>query len=173
MSILDKNIEERIDNTLILTKQIEVMECLRGCISHGSFAVLAKERRLIRRADKISYDLMDGPGSIPAYQVDYAVYYIGKVPFTYIDLVFDEKTYKWVITPRDLEKPVYMIFNENTLDIDGKIPSILTFVPGTKIFIDFKDRGVEVFKNEPERYEIVNPYSNEKYWIPIQYIDLV
>lgn len=164
MSILDKNIEERIDNTLILTKQIEVMECLQGCIPHGSFAVLAKDQRFIRRADK-PYDLMKGADSIRAYQVDYAVYYVDDVPFTYIDLVFDEKTYKWVITPRDLEKPVYMIFGEKELD-DGKIPSILTFVPGTKLFIAFKDHGVDVFKNEPERYEIINPYSNEKYWIP-------
>ena len=166
MSLLDKNIEERIDNTLILTKQIEVMECLRGCISHGSFAVLAKERILIGRADK-PYDIMKGPDSIMAYQVDYAVYYVDDVPFTYIDLVFDKKTYKWVITPRDLEKPVYMIFNATTLDSDGKIPSILTFAPGTKLFIAFKsDRAVNVFKNEPERYEIVSPYSDEKYWIP-------
>lgn len=164
MSILDKNIEERIDDTLILTKQIEVMECLRGCIPHGSFAVLAKEQRFIRRADK-SYDIMKGPESIRAYQVDYAAYYTDNVPFTYIDLVFDEKTYKWVITPRDLEKPVYMIFSEKELD-DGKIPAVLTFAPGTKIFIAFKGEGVDVFKNEPERYEIVNPYSNEKYWIP-------
>ena len=166
MSILDKNIEERIDNTLILTKQIEVMECLRGCIPHGSFAVLAKEQRFITRADK-PYDLIKGPESIRAYQVDYAVYYVDDVPFTYIDLIFDEKTYKWVITPRDLEKPIYMIFDENTLDSDGKIPNILTFAPGTKLFIAFKsDRAVNVFKNEPERYEIVNPYSDEKYWIP-------
>ena len=165
MSILDKNIEERIDNTLILTKQIEVMQCLRGCIPHGSFAVLAKERRLIGRADK-PYDLMKGPDSIRAYQVDYAVYYVDNVPFTYIDLVFDEKTYKWVITPRDLEKPVYMIFNENTLDSDGKLPAVLTFAPGTKIFIAFSEKGINVFKNEPERYEIVNPYSDEKYWTP-------
>ena len=168
MSILDKNIEERIDNTLILTKQIEVMECLRGCIPHGSFAVLAKEQRFIGRADKpYDHDLIKGPESIRAYQVDYAVYYVDDVPFAYIDLVFDEKTYKWVITPRDLEKPVYMIFNATALDSDGKIPSILTFAPGTKLFIAFKsDRAVNVFKNEPERYEIVNPYSDEKYWIP-------
>lgn len=166
MSILDKNIEEQIDNTLILTKQIEVMECLRGCIPHGSFAVLAKEQRFITRADK-PYDLIKGPESIRAYQVDYAVYYVDDVPFTYIDLVFDEKTYKWVITPRDLEKPVYMIFNAAALDSDGKIPSILTFAPGTKLFIAFKsDHAVNVFKNEPERYEIVNPYNDEKYWIP-------
>lgn len=140
------------------------MECLQGCIPHDSFAVLAKDQRFIRRADK-PYDLMKGADSIRAYQVDYAVYYVDDVPFTYIDLVFDEKTYKWVITPRDLEKPVYMIFGEKELD-DGKIPSILTFVPGTKLFIAFKDHGVDVFKNEPERYEIINPYSNEKYWIP-------
>lgn len=165
MSILDKNIEERIDNTLILTKQIEVMNCLRGCIPHGSFAVLAKEQRFIRRADK-PYDIIKGPDSIRAYQVDYAVYYVDNVPFTYIDLVFDEKTYKWVITPRDLEKPVYMIFNENTLDSDGKLPAVLTFAPGTKIFIAFSEKGINVFKNEPERYEIVNPYSDEKYWTP-------
>lgn len=166
MSILDKNIEEQIDNTLILTKQIEVMQCLRGCIPHGSFAVLTKENRYIARSDK---PLNSSPrnAQILAYQVDYAVYYIDGVPFTYIDLVFDEKTYNWVVTPRDLEKPVYMIFDEKTLDDDGKIPSVLTFVPGTKLFIAFKsDRAVEVFKNEPERYEIVNPYSNEKYWIP-------
>lgn len=168
MSILDKNIEERIDNTLILTKQIEVMECLRGCIPHGSFAVLAKEQIFIGRADKPydSYDPIKGPESIRAYQVDYAVYYVDDVPFTYIDLVFDEKTYKWVITPRDLEKPVYMIFNENTLDSDGKLPAVLTFAPGTKIFIAFREKGIDVFKNEPERYEIVNPYSDEKYWTP-------
>ena len=169
MSILDKNIEERIDNTLILTKQIEVMECLRGCIPHGSFAVLAKEQRFIVRADK-PYDPMNEPRyprSIRAYQVDYAVYYVDNVPFSYIDLVFDEKTCKWVITPRDLKKPIYMIFDENMLDSDGKLPAILTFASGTKLFIAFKsDRVVEVFKNEPERYEIVNPYSNEKYWIP-------
>lgn len=166
MSLLDKNIEGRIDNTLILTKQIEVMDCLRGCIPHGSFAVLAKEQRFIRRADK-PYDLMKGPDSIRAYQVDYAVYYVDNVPFTYIDLVFDENTCKWVITPRDLEKPIYMIFDENTLDSDGKLPAVLTFTPGTKLFIAFKsDRTVGIFKNEPERYEIVNPYSNEKYWIP-------
>jgi hypothetical protein len=60
-----------------------------------------------------------------------------------------------------------MIFDENTLDSDGKLPAVLTFTPGTKLFIAFKsDRTVEAFKNEPERYEIVNPYSNEKYWIP-------
>lgn len=165
MSILDKNIEERIDNTLILTKQIEVMNCLRECIPHGLFAVLSKERIFIRRADK-PYDLMKGPNSIMAYQVDYAVYYVDNVPFTYIDLVFDEKTYKWVITPRDLEKPVYMIFDENTLDSDGKLPAVLTFAPGTKIFIAFREKGIDVFKNEPERYEIVNPYSDEKYWTP-------
>lgn len=165
MSLLDNNITEQIDNTLILTQQIEVMQCLQKCIPHGSFAVLAKKRRFVRRADK-PYDLMKGPESIRAYQVDYAVYYVDGTPFTYIDLVFDEKTYKWVITPRDLEKPIYMIFDENALDSDGKIPSVLTFVPGTKLFIAFKGRGVEVFKNEPERYEIVNPYSNEKYWIP-------
>ena len=166
MSILDKNIEKRIDNTLILTKQIEVMECLQKCIPHGSFAVLAKEQRFIKRADK-PYNLIKDPKSIRAYQVDYAVYYVDDVPFSYIDLVFDEKTYKWVITPRDLEKPVYMIFDKNTLDSDGKLPTVLTFASGTKLFIAFKsDRAVEVFKNEPERYEIVNPYSNEKYWIP-------
>lgn len=166
MSLLDKNIEGRIDNTLILTQQIEVMECLQGCIPHGSFAVLAKEQRFIRRADK-PYDLMKGPDLIRAYQVDYAVYYVDNVPFTYIDLVFDEKICKWVITPRDLEKPIYMIFDKNTLDSDGKLPAVLTFAPGTKLFIAFKsDRTVEAFKNEPERYEIVNPYSNEKYWIP-------
>lgn len=165
MSILDKNIEERIDNTLILTKQIEVTNCLRGCISHGSFAVMAKERRFIGRADK-PYDMLKGRESIRAYHVDYAVYYIDNVPFTYIDLIFDEKTYKWVIAPRDLEKPIYMIFDENTLDSDGKIPSILTFAPGTKLFIAFKGKGIDVFKNEPERYEIVNPYSDEKYWVP-------
>ena len=166
MSLLDKNIEGRIDNTLILTKQIEVMECLRGCIPHGSFAVLAKESRFIRRADK-PHDLMKGPDSIRAYQVDYAVYYVDNVPFTYIDLVFDKKMCKWVITPRDLEKPIYMIFDENTLDSDGKLPAILTFASSTKLFIALKsDRAVEAFKNEPERYKIVNPYSNEKYWIP-------
>lgn len=165
MSILDKNIEERIDNTLILTKQIEVMECLRGCIPHGSFAVLAKEQRFITRADK-PYDIIKGPESIRAYQVDYAVYYVDDVPFTYIDLIFDEKTYKWVITPRDLEKPIYMIFDKNTLDRDGKLPAVLTFTPGTKLFIAFREKGINVFKNEPERYEIVNPYSDEKYWIP-------
>lgn len=165
MSILDKNIEERIDNTLILTKQIEVMECLRGCIPHGSFAVLAKERRFITRSDE-PYDIMKGPESIRAYQVDYAVYYVDNVPFTYIDLVFDEKTYKWVITPRDLGKPIYMIFDTTTLDSDGKLPDVLTFAPGTKIFIAFRGKGIDVFKNEPERYEIVNPYSDEKYWTP-------
>ena len=142
------------------------MECLRGCIPHGSFAVLAKEQRFIGRADK-PYDLIKGPESIRAYQVDYAVYYVDDVPFTYIDLVFDEKTYKWVITPRDLEKPIYMIFDENTLDSDGKIPNILTFALGTKLFIAFRGKGIDVFKNEPERYEIVNPYSDEKYWIPL------
>lgn len=166
MGILDKNIEERIDNTLILTKQIEVMDCLRECISHGSFAVLAREQRFITRSDK-PYDPMKYSESIRAYQVNYAVYYVDNVPFTYIDLVFDEEICKWVITPRDLEKPVYMIFDKNTLDDDGKIPSILTFAHGTKLFIAFRsDSAVEVFKNEPERYEIVNPYSNEKYWIP-------
>ena len=166
MSILDKNIEERIDNTLSLTKQIEVMQCLQKCIPPGSFAVLAKEQRFIVRADK-PYDPTNKPGSIRAYQVDYAVYYIDNIPFAYIDLIFDEKTYKWVITPRDLEKPIYMIFDENTLDSDGKLPAVLTFASGTKIFIAFRsDHIVEIFKNEPERYEIVNPYSNEKYWIP-------
>lgn len=166
MGILDKNIEERIDNTLILTKRIEVMDCLRECISHGLFAVLAREQRFITRSDK-PYDPMKYSESIRAYQVDYAAYYIDNVPFTYIDLVFDEKICKWVITPRDLEKPVYMIFDKNTLDGDGKLPTVLTFASGTKLFIAFKsDRAVEVFKNEPERYEIVNPYSNEKYWIP-------
>lgn len=165
MSILDKNIEERIDNTLILAKQIEVMECLQGCIPHGSFAVLAKENRYIRRSDK-PLNLLPRNAQILAYQVDYPVYYVDDTPFSYIDLVFDEKTYKWVLTPRDLEKPVYMIFDEKTLDSDGKIPNILTFVPGTKLYIDFKGRGVVVFKNEPERYKIVNPFSSEKYWIP-------
>ena len=170
MSILDKNIEERIDNTLILTKQNEVMRCLRKCIPHRSFAVLAKEQKFIRRADK-PYDLMKGPTeSIWADQVDYDVYYVDNIPFSHIDLVFDEKTYKWVIIPRDLEKPIYMIFDENTLDRDGKLPVVLTFAPGTKIFIAFRsDYTVAVFKNEPERYEIFeifNPYSNEKYWIP-------
>ena len=166
MSILDKNIEERIDNTLILSKRKEVLDCLSNCIPHGSFAVLTKENRYIGRSDK-PLKLLPSNAQILAYRVDYAVYYVDDVPFTYIDLVFDEKTYKWVITPRDLRKPVYMIFNKNTLDSDGKIPSILTFVPGTKLFIAFKsDRAVAAFKNEPERYEIVNPYSDEKYWIP-------
>lgn len=166
MSILDKNIEERIDNTLILSKRKEVLDCLSNCMPHGSFAVLTKKNIYIRRSDK-PLNSLPRNAQIPAHQVDYAVYYVDDVPFTYIDLVFDEKTYKWVITPQDLRKPVYMIFNENTLDSDGKIPGILTFVPGTKLFIVFKsDHVVAAFKNEPERYEIVNPYSDEKYWIP-------
>lgn len=101
------------------------------------------------------------PNETDVYSSSYSV---DGIDFSYVDLYWDENIFSWVIKPRNVNYPIFMIIRTETpLDDDCCLPNFLKFHPDSKIFFIYRmDYQITPFGfriKTDDRYIEVNPYN--------------
>lgn len=154
MSILDTDIE-RTDALLKCKSRDRVMEWLASSLSFENFAVLTKKNVIIpdySNCTDLPPDVRPRRG-IFARQNTSKIHFIDGVAYSFVDLIWDEDTARWIITPKDPSRPVFLIIHEPDL-----IPEDIYFPNETLIYPKITCNGLhDGFFHDP-RFKFVNPY---------------
>lgn len=154
MSILDTDIKHT-DDLLKCKSYDRVMAWLASSLSFENFAVLTKKNILIPDYSNCTdqKQCFRTGRSCFAWQNTSKIHFIDGVAYSFVDLIWDEDTSRWIITPKDPSRPVFLIIREPDL-----IPEDIYFPNETLIYPRIACNGLPVeFFHDP-RFKFVNPY---------------
>lgn len=152
MSILETDIA-KTDALLKCKTHDRVMMWLAHSLSYENFAVLCKKRVIISDYEQYVENKLNfrTNRSIWACDNKSKVHYIDGIAFSFVDVIWDEEEGRWVVTPKDPTKPIFLI-------IENSIPKDIYFPPKTLIYPSMKTTNTWVLIDD--RFRFVNPYRS-------------
>lgn len=152
MSILDTDIA-KTDALLKYKANDRVMMWLAHSLSYENFAVLCKKRVIIPNYEHYveNKSMFRTDRGIWACDNKSKVHYIDGIAFSFVDVIWNEETGRWVVTPKDPTKPIFLI-------VENPIPEDIYFPPKTLIYPSMKTNNHCVLMDS--RFKFVNPYRS-------------
>ena len=152
MSILDTDIT-KTDALLKCKTRDRVMMWLAHSLSYENFAVLCKKRVIIPNYEHYveNKSRYRTDRSIWACDNKSKVHYIDGIAFSFVDVIWDEEEGRWVVTPKDPTKPIFLI-------VENPIPKDIYFPPETLIYPSMRTTNTRVLMDS--RFKFVNPYRS-------------